>query len=292
MSCPRKYDFRYNHNLVPKKKADALTFGTLVHEALAVYYRSGCDREKAVSFIIDQHPHFQGEKERMWRVAVAMVSGYADKWLDDGWIIKAVEMPLGGLGPKGYIPRGEKKRAQKGWRYGGVLDLLIEKDKSLWLVEHKTTSSLTGDYLERLWTDTQIALYQHYLSLQRPPIRIAGVIYNVAVKTTIRQRQNEREDDFDARLMEWYREPEVFHREEIFLDKGRIDDALMQLSEGVEMIRHLENRGVFPPNTRQCTNYGKCPYFILCQNKCDDMTRELYFETREANEELAKEIEE
>lgn len=50
-SCPRKYDFRFNHEIVPAKRDEqAMYLGTVIHAALAAYYGN----ESVVSYFIKE----------------------------------------------------------------------------------------------------------------------------------------------------------------------------------------------------------------------------------------------
>jgi hypothetical protein len=135
----------------------------------------------------------------------------------------------------------------------GKADAIVRLPEGLHLLEHKTAASLDGNYLDRLWTDTQIALYSHYLRQLGYPI--VGVIYNVLLKSRLKQSVGETQEEyeirraelaaknksgkssakrqmpesdeaFQARLAEWYSRPEAFHREHIYLSEDRL--AMLQ----------------------------------------------------------------
>ena len=119
---------------------------------------------------------------------------------------------------------------------------------------------MDGSYLERLWTDFQTTLYCHYAELALG-IRIAGVIYNVLVKARLQQGHGETEEefaqrkaeleaksktgkpsaakrrlpesdeDFQARLLERYEDPQMFHRELLYIGREQIDTLRIELWE-------------------------------------------------------------
>ncbi len=57
----------------------------------------------------------------------------------------------------------------------GKADAIVQRSDGMYLLEHKTAASIDGNYLDKLWTDTQIALYCYYLRELGYPI--VGVIY-------------------------------------------------------------------------------------------------------------------
>ena len=42
-NCPRKYKHRYLDCLRPREKAEALSFGSVIHGAIELWYRSDAD---------------------------------------------------------------------------------------------------------------------------------------------------------------------------------------------------------------------------------------------------------
>lgn len=61
-------------------------------------------------------------------------------------------------------------------------------------------SANDSNYLDKLWTDTQIALYCYYLRELGYPI--VGVIYNVLLKSRLKQSKGETQEEYEARHAE------------------------------------------------------------------------------------------
>jgi len=185
-----------------------------------------------------------------------------------------------------------------------------------YLFEHKTASSITSDYLDRLWTDTQIALYCHYLRELGYPI--VGVIYNVLLKTRLKQRAGETREEFEvrraqlaaknksgrstakqqmpetdeefrARLHAWYARPEAFHRERIYLSEDRMAMLQEEVWEITQQYLDARRRGKWLLNTSNCFSFQRpCAYLPYCQSGFSPNVRDNLFEVAPPHEELVE----
>jgi hypothetical protein len=175
LGCPRSHYWRVQRELVPAREEDseALRFGTLWHAV-----REARLRGKPVEWPV---PKTHEETEMVCRL-IAMDEVYCQKFGDeskDGWQpeqVFRVRLP----GHRGV------------WLAGKVDGI-----KPGMLIEHKTTASLSGGYIDRLPVDGQIL---HYCLAQRllgNPIN--RVVYDVAVKPALRMGQGETEEEYQAR---------------------------------------------------------------------------------------------
>jgi hypothetical protein len=151
----------------------------------------------------------------------------------------------------------------------------VRRDGALWLMEHKTAGKIDGDYIEKLWMDFQTTLYAWAVeSVRCEPV--AGVIYNVIAKAAIRpyeagktRKADETDDEFAARLAEWYAKPDAFHREELLISRGRFDDLrgeLWELTQALLDARRRSPRG-FYQNPGQCFQWNHaCAYWPICRS--------------------------
>jgi hypothetical protein len=103
--CRLKWHWNYQKRLDPKRKKGALTFGTLVHKALEVYYPPGRERgphpaETFEGLFVDNVEQFdqwdeEGNKIDALELGVAMLQGYVKRWGEDDYIeIIAPEQPF------------------------------------------------------------------------------------------------------------------------------------------------------------------------------------------------------
>lgn len=312
--CPRKYKHRYVDGLRPLEKADTLSFGSLIHRALELWYRTPATstRLETVLCDIDSQCAFQHTDERLhaqWHLARAMFTGYAVQYPTEDFEIVAVELPF----------RGEIRHPVTGaphplFHMEGKSDAIVQRADGLYLLEHKTASQLDGNYLDKLWTDTQIALYAYYLRQNGFPI--VGVIYNVLLKSRLQQKAGETEaefairhaelaaknksgkstakrqlpetdEEFAARLAEWYARPEAFHRELIFLSEDRLALLQEEVWELAQQCHSAASRDTWFLNTANCFAYQRpCEYLPYCQSGFNPNVADNLYEIAPPHEEL------
>src|SRR5690606_25351104 len=139
----------------------------------------------------------------------------------------------------------------RSFKLAGLVDGIIRIGGEYFILDHKTASQVDADYLEKLWTDFQITIYAHYIEqTMGSPITI--ILYNVLVKEKLQQSKGETEEElqarraellaksktgkttakrkipesdeeFQQRLAEKYADPEMFHREMLYLSRDRFD---------------------------------------------------------------------
>jgi hypothetical protein len=204
----------------------------------------------------------------------------------------------------------------------GKVDGLVKMpDSELFILEHKTTSQITGDYLERLPADFQINLYKQAFSryIGKP---IGGVLYNVVQKAALKQSEGETENEFQqrraeliaksksgqssakqrlpesdeeyrGRLTEKYRNPSMFHRELLYLsqeDAARTQQEIWELSQQILAARRHR---FWTPNWNSCFFIGSrpCAYWALCRSFGSPLVRENHYMIKPPHEELSDESE-
>jgi hypothetical protein len=251
--------------------------------------------------------------QQHWQLAIAMTTGYAETYATENLTIIALEQTFRGpiINPVSGMP-------SRSFLLGGKVDGIILLDGQYVLLEHKTTSTLDGDYLERLWTDFQITLYSRYLE-ETLGIRIAGTLYNILVKARLQQGKGETEaefaarraellaksksgkttaqrklpesdEDFQARLRVKYQEPGMFHREMLYLSRDQFVASRAELWDLTQQFLHARHRQLFTRNTSQCFLRGRtCPYVPLCRANGAPHLIETLYERRPPHEELVDE---
>ena len=189
-----------------------------------------------------------------WHLARAMMTGYAARYPREEFAVVALEKTF-----EGPIINPATGAASRSFVLAGKVDGIVRIGADHYILEHKTAATIDADYLERLWTDFQIAIYSHYVE-QTLGIPITGVIYNVLGKARLQQGKGETEDEyqarraelieksktgkttakrklpesdeeFQARLAAKYAEPEMFHREMLYLSRDRFDVLRAELWE-------------------------------------------------------------
>lgn len=126
------------------------------------------------------------------------------------------------------------------------------------IVEHKTTGSdITEQYEYNLQWDDQILAYMLMTGSRK-------VWYTVCRKPTIRQKQNESEEEFYRRMVEWY---DTDTDEKIrLLEITRTDEDVRAFENDLDdMLDEIKGVKHFYKNTCHCNMYGRrCEYSPVC----------------------------
>lgn len=319
-NCPRRYKNRYLDNLRPRERASALSFGGVVHSAIELWYRSqvgGASWESRMievyAFINEAFKDRTNDSQQLaaWHLAAAMMRGYAMRYETEDFEIVEVEKEF-----IGEIRNPETGRLSQTFRMAGKVDAIVRCHDGLYLLEHKTASTVDASYLDKLWTDTQIALYCYYLRELGYPI--VGVIYNVLLKSRLKQGKGETQaeyeqrkaelaaknksgkstakrqlpetdDEFQSRLAEWYSRPEAFHREYIYLSEDRLAMLQDEVWEITQQYLDARRRGKWLLNTSNCFSYQRpCEYLPYCQSGFNPNVAGNLYEIALPNEELSR----
>ena len=244
-----------------------------------------------MDFLDQQFPQRIGDESQTanWHLARAMLTGYAARYSMEDFEIVEVEKEF-----VGEIRNPDTGRPSQTFVMAGKADAIVRRPDGMYLLEHKTASSIDASYLDKLWTDTQIALYSFYLRQLGYPI--VGVIYNVLLKSRLQQKAGETEaefaarhrelaaknksgkstakrqlresdEEFQARLAEWYARPEAFHREHVYLSEDRLAMLQDEVWEITQQYLDARRRGKWLLNTSNCFSYQRpCEYLPYCQS--------------------------
>lgn len=279
-TCRCAYDYRFNRSIVPSETANPLFFGSAVHSALEQWFKTG-SRDAAQTAIMEQ-----GFPVEDYLKASELFDAYANHWHDEPFDVVAIEhefsLPL--INPS----TGRRSRL---FELRGKVDGVV-RDKSsgrLFILEHKTTSAISAEYVDRIMLDQQIAIYAEAISRCLKEA-VCGAIYDILEKPSIRMKQGETDEEFEARRAELlaksktgkttakkkeaetaleFRErlrasitPENFRREIVEFDTGKLRDSMAELWAIAEDMK----KAVYYKNTGSCAQFGRaCPYLSLCR---------------------------
>lgn len=293
MTCPKKQYFRYVLGMEPPEFAEALWFGSLIHEALETWHYT--NSLNAVQTTIDQHCHSQLDDPKikhLWHHAHAMMYCYAKKRPTEDFEVVDLEVPF--IGPIFNPKTGGHSTLL--WFAGKADGVVRLPNGDLYLLEHKTASQVDGGYIDKLWEDFQILLYSLYLTFFRD-LPIKGILYNVLTKRTrYKQREGETEEEFQLRkaeaetknksgkssakrkmpesdrefrerLITIYGDPEseTFERFDLLIDHRQIEELMRELWGFGQIFMSARRSGVWPKNRAACYLYNRrCGYFDVC----------------------------
>jgi len=308
-NCRRMHDLRFNRCLAPLEEDENKWLGSVFHECMRQWYGRDADIpvEKTIESILDYidgcYPdRFHDDRQCKNRhLARAMFLAYAARYPSEDFEVVAVEKEF--CEP---IVNPETSCSSRTFMMAGKVDAVIRKDGRYFILEHKTASNITGDYIERLPMDFQVTLYSDYIE-RSMNIKIAGILYNVIAKAQIKQGKGETEEEFQARraaliaksktgkssakrkmpepdadfqerLAEKYCDESMFHRELLYISRDQYDMLNSEVWELTQQLLLARRTGRWYMNTDYCFHYNRpCAYFPICRsNENPNVIENLY----------------
>lgn len=162
-------------------KPAALELGALYHAMLACHYAGSCKPLEHTRNVYDAYP-----------TALELVNRVESLGGDKAIVAEATRLYLayfnhyGNPHDEGLTPLAVELGAGIEGVHTCRFDLLAERDKGVWIIEHKTASRETRDVLESWWLDGEIIgeVYGYKLSgLESVWGPLVGVCVNIVIKT-------------------------------------------------------------------------------------------------------------
>ena len=226
-TCRRSYFFRYIEELEPVQTAEALEVGSNYHDLIAGLY---------------EHGNLDFAEQDNSKV-LAMAKAY-EKYI---------------------FPEFKVSKVEEWFEYPlDINDSLIGRVDGIaengMLVEHKTTGSeITEQYEYNLFWDEQILAYMLAHGVRH-------MYYTVCRKPTIRQKQNETEEEFFDRMVEWF-DTDTDKKIRLILIE-RTDEEIEKFRISLQNITAIiEECDDYYRNCSWCNVWGKrCEYSSICLN--------------------------
>ncbi len=327
-NCRRRYFNRFVREIVPAERDANLTLGSGFHRALESWFRLDLEgRAKdaaAVEIILGEidalYPNRDADlnQKRLWHLNQAMFQGYVNHYPSEPFHIVDVEKEFAAP-----LINPASGRSSRSFAMRGKVDLLVQMCDTgeYFIVEHKSAAQISGDYIDKLPLDLQVALYAHYLA-EDMGIAISGVIYDVVAKAKLKQGQGETEEEFAirraeliaksktgkssakrklpesdeeyaARLAEKYADPLMYCRETLLLSQDDIRETVAEVWELSQQLLLTRRTNQWFRNTDICFGMNRpCPYFPLCRSNDNPNVLENLYVTRPAHSELSTEPDE
>lgn len=186
------------------------------------------------------------------------------------------------------------------YAYAGMIDLLTacmpgstKAQSVLW--DHKTTSRIDTNLLERLPLDTQMRGY--VFGAANMGIKVQRVVYDIVKKCALRRKQDETATQFDERVANDYmtRPDFYFHREDLVYSKDDVAAFQHELEQTDAYYRMIASGKhgdptdprSWPINDKHCMAYFRpCPYLTLCTTQLDRGTARMFQQREHLHEEL------
>ncbi len=267
MNCPRKGHYRYDLQLAPRVEHKARPIGSAFHRGIET------GRVEDALALFDRlmpTPNDQTETDRLLNdraVVEGLVRGGLANWRRHQGGQREVQFRVPIVNP-------DTGRPSRTFQLAGKIDAIVDVGGEWFLEEYKSAGAIDRMYIDRLELDTQITLYK-YAAQRMWDIQIAGVIYRVGRKPSIKQTQKETAAQYRERLLRDYLEerPDFYFFQ---WDLRRTDEQLAEFERDlwVQTQRHLADRrlGFHPKNTSRCSEYGGCAYMPLCLARPDAET--------------------
>ncbi len=275
LNCPFAEHLRYDLGLAPKSSSAPRLLGSAVHKGL----ETGSITEALAVFDAVQ-PFTQEQQSALdldMATCRAMLYGAQQAFapLEDLQTEQCFSLPI--INP-------ETDAASRSFVLSGKVDGVCTLGGESWLVEYKTASSVDRQYISRLRLDGQVTTYLYAMQrvLDKP---LAGVIYRIIRKPSIRQTQKETFEAFCDRLEADYRDrPEFYFIEErLYRSQEDLDLFEAELWDITQRMLWERQRDVYPRNTARCTDFGTCEYMPICLQEAGCEAR---YERRDPHEEL------
>lgn len=254
-NCKRKYYWRYVRGIrrattVINNNTD---YGKLWHATLSYWFTY-----REFVLMKDYIQSIASTEEDFYK-CYAMFKGYIIRWpfvptmsLHEQLFVTPIRNPATG------------HRSRKFQQLGVVDMLALEPNIEIWLYEHKAISNPVN-YIDKVYNDAQTTGY--ISGLRDIGVDVTGVVYDLAIKPRIKQKQNENEEDFRQRLTKWHQQPDAYHREIVYIPDRQIADWKADLWLTTQDLLRCTRNNEWLRNTERCFDYySTCEYLPLCQS--------------------------
>jgi hypothetical protein len=235
LQCGRKYQLKHVLKLA-KEDTQALRLGRVMHSVFDTYYATR-DLAASLAKLKEIWPGDDPEDEvRTLARMEKAVKGYTERWADDG-----VEVVRPADEETLIIPLD----VERGWNVAVKCDKIIKWAGTYRVMEHKTTSQLTANTINRYDPNIQIKAYIWAMrKLDLVPGVIAGAMVDIMCINT-------RKLDYARDTISMSKAQEV-----------EFEEAMKDICADIEQ---ADSRSYFRPNWTQCDMYGGCEYRNVCK---------------------------
>jgi len=255
--CRRKYHFIYNENLRPQVTAPAFRFGSLVHTGLAQILQwasadelHGMPTVGEIKTVLEKHD----DGEPVDAVELYKAVHCLERW--------CFHYPIGAhkiLAIEEYfeVPIGHGRRLR------GYIDAIVEDTATgeQWVLEHKTAARFDERYMTRLLRDDQATAY--IVGANKSGYNVKGVMYNILLKPSIRQKKSENREEYIERIKQWYHETNRIVIHNVYRDAEQQEIWLAEIEAVMADIRHAKYKQNYYPNASACSIYD-CAFDSIC----------------------------
>jgi len=275
LQCRRKYYWKYIRGLEPKRLHTPFLVGKAVHLGLSLFYEKELT-EKEIFHKVQNHvedilsssfitPEDAPNIEKQKAIIIGMLKGYFKQYSNENIRPIANELHI-------------EHPITLNVTFHGIVDLLYKDitDNTLWIMDHKTRSTITKQAVEMVPMDMQTQMYRWLVRKALKKI-VHGVNFNLIRKPSIKIKKNETTAEFLERIVKDYdqRAPEFFYREKVLYSRETAEATLNDVQEIIKQMVTIyalhsfsapDLINSYPRTTAACWTYNsRCPYWELCR---------------------------
>jgi len=243
-TCRRKAYYALKRNLRNAEESDALLFGKALHTAMEAFYLAKPGErtlEQVEGLFVDSAgpmlAHIPDTDKRSVSNGRKIIRAYFETYRDDPWTVV-----VDAAGP--VVERKFELQTAIPWMVvHGQIDCILQNTETGEVVvcDHKTSSSLGSDFMNRISPNLQFSLYSwaaNQLGFNVQRVMVNGI--QVAKTKTDLVR--------------------------VFTSRGQDDwqEAMQSLADACNLYRASDMADFWALNTASCAQYGGCPYLQFC----------------------------
>ena len=246
-SCRRKAYYALERNLRGGDESEAQLFGTAIHKAMEAFYGAHIEngvrqltleqfQDAFVDAAVQGLGHLPESDKRSIANGKKILEKYWSIYQNDPWQVVRDES-----GP--VVERKFELSLTPSIILHGQIDCLLQnvETKEIVVCDHKTSSSLGSDFLNRIKPNIQFSIYSwaaHKLGFSVNRVMVNGI---QVAKTKIDLLR-------------------------IFTDRTKEDfeEMWQTINESVELYKNSQKRDIWPINSSSCSSWGGCQYRDIC----------------------------
>ena len=245
-TCRKKAYYALNLGVRPKTESTALMFGSALHSGLEAFYASEASKRdfdavidafvaRAAATKLVELPE---DDKRSIKNGKKILAAYWKTYSDDPWVTVFDK-----TGP--LVERSFEYKADyyEGLYIHGQIDAILRNTETgeVVVVDHKTSSSLGTDFMNRIKPNLQFSAYAW--AANKMGLKVSRVMVN---GIQVAKTKTDLVRVFTERTVADFKE-----MEETFFEARRLYD-------------YSATYNVWPLNSLACSNWGGCPYKEVC----------------------------
>ncbi len=149
-NCPRKYKHRYVDNLRPRMKVESLSFGSVIHRAIEIWYRSIDDATRLWIVLRFHRSQLSRTSNRREPASKLASSSRHHDWLRLALCNRGLYDHRDRKSFTGNNRNPDTGRCSQTFVMAGKADAIVQRSDGMYLLEHKTAASIDSNYLDKL----------------------------------------------------------------------------------------------------------------------------------------------